>query len=383
MNVNQSQSHKVPYVLAVDDEKINRLLLEDLIESLYELVIVESGEACLESVSERLPELILLDIGMPGISGFETCRLLKENPKTSHIPIIFLTAKVTIEDERKGLQLGAVDYITKPFSESILLARIETHISLSQTRQLLEKSYAAIQKNQAYIESIMLSMREDERFAVEHVTTLMAPVEKSSGDIVLSALAPNGHKYLLIGDFTGHGLSSAIAGPLVSSLFYTLSNQGESFKKMITILNSELVYKLPVGLFMAAIFIDWDIKKNQVTVWNFGMPALLHFRGGEKKSKYVSNYLALGIQDVFEGDSFEGDSFGVASGDTLFAYSDGIQEVCSQSGEAFGDSRIESLLSQVIAQQTELTFVMNALNTYANGQVIQDDITLVQVDIPS
>ena len=82
-----------PYVLAVDDEPINRLILEDLIEEHYQLKVVDSGASCFEAIKEKEPDLILLDINMPHMSGYEVCSTLKENEDTKHIPIIFLTAK--------------------------------------------------------------------------------------------------------------------------------------------------------------------------------------------------------------------------------------------------------------------------------------------------
>ncbi len=380
MNINKDLPSK-PYILAVDDEQVNRYLLEDLIETHYELNLVDSGKACLKALDERLPELILLDISMPNMDGFEVCRLVKANPKTQHIPIIFLTARITVEDERKGLQLGAVDYITKPFSEIILLARIHTHLELNRMHHLLQQSYTAIKKDQTYIEYIMDTMRRDKRFVADNIEALIAPLETSNGDIVLSASTPNGHRHFLIGDFTGHGLSAAIAGPLVSSLFYTQSEKGVELKDIIKTLNTELFYKLPPEIFMAAIWIDWNTESNQITLWNCGMPALFHFRGGGKRFQYESQYLPLGITEFFI-EEVVAHSFIGAPNDILFAYSDGVQEVRSDLGEVFGVLRMDVLLHQVVNTPVNLSFVMDTLKSYANGKEIQDDITLVQLTLP-
>jgi len=370
-----------PYILAVDDEEINRFLLEDLIENRYELQLIDSGEGCLSAVKERMPELILLDVSMPSMDGFEVCRLLKENPESEKIPVIFLTAKITVEDERKGLQLGAVDYITKPFSESILLARIKTHLSLSRTRKQLEQSHAFLKKERNYIEDIMLSMREDKRFISDQLELLISPVEKSNGDLVLSAQMSNGRRHILIADFTGHGLSAAMAGPLVSSLFYTQALQNIPLEQTMMTINEELFHKLPVELFMAAIFIDWDVESNLINVCNCGMPPLLHFRDGQKIAQYPSNCLALGIvQSSMRQLSFS--TLNSLSGDTLFGYSDGVQEVRTSSGNPFGDLRVEAVLSQVIQRNTDLSLVLDTLIDYADGEPIEDDVTLIKVNVP-
>jgi CheY-like chemotaxis protein len=379
---NLTKTHQKPYILAVDDEPINRCLLEDLIESRYELNVVDSGQACLDSVKERLPELILLDISMPNMDGFETCRLLKQDSIMGAVPIIFLTARISIEDERKGLQLGAVDYITKPFSESILLARIKTHIDLSRTHSLLEQSYALVKKDQDYIEYIMQTMREDKRFIAENIASAISPVNSSNGDIVLSALAPNGHRHLLIGDFTGHGLSAAIAGPLVSSLFYIQTGQGISLDRIIERINIELFSKLPAEVFMAAVWVDWNPQTNQVTLWNCGMPPLLHFRGGEKIAQYDSVFLPLGIKACLIECMQPSQTIQCLPEDTLFGYSDGVLDVRNPSGEAYGQQRLELFLHQVVILSKETSSVVEALESYANGTEIQDDITLVQLTIP-
>jgi CheY-like chemotaxis protein len=336
-----------PYILAIDDELINRLVLDDLLENLYELALLDNGESCFNSIAERRPELILLDVDMPDLNGFVLCRQLKSNPSTANIPIIFLTAKVSMNDERLGLELGAVDYITKPFSESILLARMKTHLSLSQTQELLEKSHAKLKRERDYIEYIILSMRDDRRYKADNLMTLVAPVEKSTGDLVLSSSTPNGHRHILLGDFTGHGLSAAVAGPLVSSLFYSRAEQGFSLGETAALINHELSQKLPPEIFMAALLIDWNLESNQLTVWNCGMPSLLHYRNDVYLQDFKSEGLALGIVDCFYGGGAP-KVIEHCSGDQFFGYSDGVQDVVSQSNERFGDIRVRELLQTIV-----------------------------------
>ncbi|MBI3988116.1 MAG: response regulator [candidate division NC10 bacterium] len=113
-------------ILVVEDEPLITQMLGDLFGPLaFEVLIAHNGVEALELAWEKEPDLILLDIMMPKIDGFEVAKILKENPKTRHIPIIFLTAKVGIEDKIRGFQLGADDYITKPFQPQELLARIQ------------------------------------------------------------------------------------------------------------------------------------------------------------------------------------------------------------------------------------------------------------------
>jgi putative two-component system response regulator len=124
-----------PKILIVDDEKFYLDVLMDLLEDQYKIVVAKDGEQALRrAASQPHPDLILLDILMPDLDGYEVCRRLKRNPLTKEIPVIFLTIKSEVEDELKGFELGAVDYISKPMSPPIVQARVHTHIALSQAR---------------------------------------------------------------------------------------------------------------------------------------------------------------------------------------------------------------------------------------------------------
>lgn len=128
-------------VLIVDDEKMNRSLLADLLKPLYKVLGAKNGEQALKIASrgEGQPDLILLDIMMPEMDGYEVCRRLKAEDATREIPIVFVTAMSEVSDETKGFELGAVDYITKPVSPPIVLARVKTHLRLKHKSDLLDK----------------------------------------------------------------------------------------------------------------------------------------------------------------------------------------------------------------------------------------------------
>jgi putative two-component system response regulator len=125
-----SDTGEKPTVLVVDDTPDNLTLVSNLLKKDYRVRVAISGEKALKiAFSETPPDLILLDVMMPVMDGYEVCQQLRDSPLTTHIPIIFLTAKSEVEDERKGLSLGASDYITKPISPPILEARVKTHLA--------------------------------------------------------------------------------------------------------------------------------------------------------------------------------------------------------------------------------------------------------------
>lgn len=126
-----TENSQLQTILIVDDNPTNlEVLSETLTRSGYQVSVAIDGEGAIEQVKYHLPALILLDIMMPGIDGFETCRRLKQNPETRDIPVIFMTALTDTEHKVKGFSLGAVDYVTKPFQREEVLARVEVQIKL-------------------------------------------------------------------------------------------------------------------------------------------------------------------------------------------------------------------------------------------------------------
>lgn len=133
-------------LLLVDDEPTNLRVLRTVLQEQYRLLFAKSGEEALQLLQKEQPDLILLDVMMPGLTGFDVCARLKANPATSAIPVIFVTALKDEMDETKGFELGAVDYITKPISPAVVRARVKTHLSLVQAQELKQTRLQMIQR---------------------------------------------------------------------------------------------------------------------------------------------------------------------------------------------------------------------------------------------
>ena len=141
-----SSEHKPPSVLIVDDTPTNLKLLSNLLKDHYRVRIANSGIKALELATNAPPDLILLDIMMPQMDGYETCRRLKFNPATRKIPVIFLTAKVEVEDEELGFSVGAVDFIHKPISPPIVLARVKSQLEAKAWQDFLQDKNVWLQQ---------------------------------------------------------------------------------------------------------------------------------------------------------------------------------------------------------------------------------------------
>lgn len=139
-------------ILVIDDLPENVFILQDrLVQEGYEVITAYDGNSGIEKAFSTLPDLILLDVMMPDINGFEVCRILVEDEKTKHIPIILVTAKAGAEDTKEGLEAGAFDYIKKPFNRVELMARVKSALKLSEANQLL----IDIEKRTTYIATIV------------------------------------------------------------------------------------------------------------------------------------------------------------------------------------------------------------------------------------
>jgi len=133
-------------ILAVDDEPSNLQLLRQILQDQYGMLYAKDGQRALELAQQEHPDLILLDVMMPGMTGYEVCRQLKANPATAAVPVIFVTALAETSDELSGFEAGAVDYIMKPVSAPIVKARVRTHLSLVRTDELLESRLQIVQR---------------------------------------------------------------------------------------------------------------------------------------------------------------------------------------------------------------------------------------------
>jgi len=115
------------YILAVEDDPINQLIIEDYLSD-YDVTLVEDGQKCLDEVIKKEPDIILLDIAIPLIDGYQVCKTIKENDKTKHIPIVMVTAYASEIEKQRALKIGADDYLTKPFKHDSLIEIVEKYL---------------------------------------------------------------------------------------------------------------------------------------------------------------------------------------------------------------------------------------------------------------
>ncbi|MBF0213153.1 MAG: response regulator [Magnetococcales bacterium] len=185
-------------IFVVDDTETNiDILLETLGDS-YEVSVALDGPTALEDIPEREPDLILLDVMMPEMDGYEVCRRLKQDARTRGIPVIFVTAKQETEDETYGLELGAVDYITKPFSPAVVLARVKTHLQLERARRELSRSNEILEERvQQRTRELQFKNEELEETRLEIIRRLGRAAEYKDNETGLHVIRMSHYSRLL------------------------------------------------------------------------------------------------------------------------------------------------------------------------------------------
>ncbi|MDH4284682.1 MAG: response regulator, partial [Gallionellaceae bacterium] len=322
-----------PSILIVDDTPANIDVLKETLKNDYIVRPALNGALALKiAAADPRPDLILLDIMMPEMDGYEVLRHLQADETTRGIPVIFVTAVSEMEGELKGLELGAVDYITKPINPPIVRARVNTHLALRDARVKLEEQNSKLNQERELTENIIERMRTSRYFNDRFLRFVVSPVSHSSGDILLSSLAHEGQQWVLAGDFTGHGLQGAVAAPLISHIFYTWFKEGKSIEATLEEINAVMYRQLPPDVFMAGCLAEISADRTKLKLWNAGMPQCALVRDGAIQEKMASRSVPLGVMEKID---IQGSKafLEVRKGDRLFICSDGIAEVASPDGE--------------------------------------------------
>jgi len=370
-----------PKILVIDDSPDILLQIDTALRADYSVRVANSGPRGLGVLEQTSgADLILLDVLMPDPDGFETCRRIKAHPEWRRIPLIFLTSLNREGHEITGLSLGAVDYLSKPIIPDVLRARIATHLELARIRVELQQRIEELSEERALIEDIILRMRVDRAFDHRRLRYLMCPVERTSGDLCLAAWTPDGRQRVLVGDFTGHGLMAAIAGPLVKQSFYRHCAEAIALEALITTLDHQLHEQLPTGKFMAAQVLEVSADRRRLQFMNAGMPEGLLVSPQGEITLLEARSLALGIApDVAAPDRFQ--TLEVETGTRLLLASDGLLEATDPNGRLFGLERLVKTYTALLERQGPLEDLLEDVRHHRGQNSIDDDVLILELTL--
>jgi len=375
-------------ILVVDDEDLNAFFLKKMLgKDGHEVSVANDGEQAIEKVSEDIPDLILMDILMPKLDGYEATKILKKKYEGKFLPIIFVSALSANEALIKCLEHGGDDYISKPIDKEVLTAKIVAMgrtIRLHQVNEnqnnILKKQQAQLDHEKRLAEEIFSNLLHKNDYDPEFIRFYHKPADTFNGDVLLAVKSPRGGVNILLGDFTGHGLVAAICALPVVEIFYAMSIKGYLIQDILLEINYKICSLLPKGRFFAANMIHINQGANYLEIINAGMPDVLIYN--EKKGiqkRFISHNIPLGIMDNSEFEiSSEIHEF--ESGDHIFAYSDGLLEAENIDSTIFyGQTRLEQIIENNLESPNMVNTVQTDLELFSDKEDYSDDVSLLEI----
>src|SRR5580693_6944957 len=254
-------------ILIVDDTPINIGVISGALKDTYKTKVATSGEKALAIANgSDKPDLILLDVMMPEMDGYEVCRRLKANPETQEIPVIFLTGQTGADDETKGFEVGAVDYIHKPFSEAVVKARVRTHLMLREAHEQIAKQLVAINIELEMARQIQLSIlpRSTPKLQGLDIVANYIPMTSVAGDFYDFIIVDEKRVGILVADVSGHGLPSALIASMLQVALTAQASHAADPARVLSGLNQALCGKFEMN-FVTAAYVYVDMEKKLLT----------------------------------------------------------------------------------------------------------------------
>lgn len=383
-----------PQILIVDDTPLNIRVLSEALKADYSVVAATSGAKALQLCAKQKPDLILLDVMMPEMDGHEVMRRLHIDPTMTSIPVIFVTALSDVEDEEKGLLLGAVDYITKPFNPTLVRARVRNHLELKQHRDNLEaeiqrrsEQLLEARQDQARLEGeldtarrLQLSMLRERTCNFQDRAELSAflnPAKSVGGDLFDYAVF--GEKLLLcLGDVSDKGTGAALFMVKTLTLFRALLETDKQPDRLLARLNNALCQFNDEYMFVTMVCCLLDLESGEFCWASGGHEPLLRFGSGMAEFLAQETGPALGLM---EDSSFPLHQGTLSQGQGLVLYSDGVTEAQADDGVVFGEERFCQAVSELQNPDAQEVCdqLLDRIGSFVLGAEQFDDLTVVAV----
>ena len=366
-------------ILIVDDAKTNIDILVEALRGEYKLSVALDGTAALRSIEANPPDLVLLDIVMPGLDGYEVCRQLRAQESTRELPVMFLSALEDVKDKTRGFEVGGNDYLTKPFEVLEVKARV---------RSLL--------KAKAYADAIREAMARDLRIAREiqmgilpadlaevtsgtdlDVHAIIEPAQKVGGDLYEVLRASDDRIVVALGDVSGKGIPAALFMAVTVTILRTLARHIADPAEILRRLNDELAKQNPRGMFVTMQCLVFDFEHRHVSCAGAGHHQLAIISPGRPpRLACPSSGRPAGLM---ASNPIERETFPLEPGETFVLFSDGVSEAMNAAEDFYGDERLLMTLSasaQTPAADTVATLLAD-VRAFAGGAKQSDDITIL------
>jgi len=366
-------------VLLVDDAKSNLDILVEGLKSEHKLSLALNGPMALQIAARTPPDLVLLDILMPGMDGYEVCRRLRQMPETAEVPIMFLSSLEEVQNKTRGFEAGANDYLTKPFEMLEVKARV---------RSLLKaKAYSDAVKEQIASElrvahEIQMGMLPHDFAQVEqayHVSfgAVLEPAREVGGDLYGVCAAAPDRLVVFLGDVSGKGIPASLFMVRAISLARLLSREIAEPERILVRLNDELAVDNPSGMFVTFLCGAFEPMSSRLVLANAGHCRPVLLPKGEAPRWAVKNLgTALGFDPGLE---FERTELALHQGDALIFYTDGVSEAFSPQGECYGSGRLLADAGGVagLSAPAMAACLLQKVRAFAGSAPQSDDIAIL------
>lgn len=374
-------------VLVVDDDRINIKAISEALKYEYRIMAATNADQALRAVrSEAPPDLVLLDIMMPGVDGFEVCRRIKSHPKSRDIPVIFITAMDGDADEARGLAVGAVDYIAKPIVPAIVRARVKVQIELRLHMAALQAAYATIESQRDRMEKelqvgrkLQLSLlpelpRGDSRFSI---AASMSPAYEVSGDFYDAFMIDAEHLCFCIGDVSGKGVPAALFMSMCQALVRAKADASLSPARIADDVNLAIVPNNETCMFVTLLVGILNLASGNLRYTNAGHTAPVVRRGGEVIRLPGRHGPAIGVAEI----AYLEDSIPLCQGDTLLLYTDGVTEARGSDDQLFGEERLIDHVrhASIDSARSLITSLAAEIETFEQEEGQSDDLTMLAI----
>ena len=391
-------------ILAVDDTPANLQVLAGMLKDRgYKVRPVPGGKLALLAARRDPPDLILLDINMPEMNGYEVCECLKADEKLRAIPVIFISALTEPLDKVKAFAIGGVDYITKPFQMEELHARVETHLKLRRLQIELEESNARLaEANGRMSRDLRAAAKIQETFlprAVPRVpgtefAWLYRPCDELAGDGLNVIPLGDGKVALYILDVSGHGVASALLSVTLSRLLSPPSEPSSILIRdgdlrvgfditpptdVAAELNRLFPFDTATEQFATMVYGILDVATGEFRYVSAGHPGPVHLPSGAEPVILESQGSPIGLGE----DAYEERSVRLKAGDRLYLYSDGVPEAMGPAGRQFGDAGLLEAIDRGRSEPLRdgIATLLAAVARWLGSERPRDDISILAVEV--
>ncbi len=384
-----------PKILIVDDEPFNVDYLEQELEDLnYETIAAINGQEALEKIVIESPDLVLLDIMMPIMDGFSVLEKVKANAAIRDIPIIVISANNDLKSVVKGIQLGAEDYLPKPFEPALLKARIQSSLEKKRLRDLQGLYLKSLEREMNTARNIQKEFLPERlpKVAGLEIASYFKAAKEVAGDFYDAFLLPDGTLTFLVADVCGKGIGAALYMTLFRSLIRAASTSdqfapgqdaknytpAERLLHATTLTNNYLIETHEAACMFATVFIGiLDPKNGSLTYINCGNdPALIMGKDGKIHTELPPTGAAIGVRLPV---NFAVKEITLAEDDLLLAFTDGIPDTQNINMNFYGNDRLRELLTANSTPTELLNRIEASLNQFIGEAEQFDDITLMAI----